>query len=175
MSRPNKPMTTSGIVSKPAPTSWKDRIPAEEYENLRNTFNIFDQDGSGTIDPVEINTILEKLGLTTRNVFVLNIVTAMKDKNKPIKFDQFLDIVCGQVGQVKTKDGLRKVFAMYDQNEDGVIDFEEFKVLAHRIHENMNDEELMQMMHSTFINCKTSNNETFNFEEFYQVVTKFNK
>lgn len=32
---------------------------------------------------------------------------------------------------------------MYDQNEDGVIDFEEFKVLAHRIHENMNDEELM--------------------------------
>lgn len=31
--------------------SWKDRLLAEDYEDLKQTFDIFDEDGSGTIDP----------------------------------------------------------------------------------------------------------------------------
>ncbi len=40
--------------AKPAvvqPPSWKDRIPAEDYDELKQTFDIFDDDGSGSIDP----------------------------------------------------------------------------------------------------------------------------
>lgn len=38
--------------AKPTPQlSWKDRLLAEDYEDLKQTFDIFDEDGSGTIDP----------------------------------------------------------------------------------------------------------------------------
>lgn len=35
-------------------TSWKDRVSANDYEELKNTFDLFDEDGGGTIDPIEI-------------------------------------------------------------------------------------------------------------------------
>jgi hypothetical protein len=38
----------------------------------------------------------------------------------------------------------------------------------------MNDEDILEMMHSTFINKKTSSNEAFTFEEFYMIVSTFN-
>lgn len=54
-----KAPTNSGKTSKPVPTQWKDRLLAEDYEELKHTFEVFDEDGSGTIDPVEINKVLE--------------------------------------------------------------------------------------------------------------------
>jgi Ca2+-binding EF-hand superfamily protein len=36
------------------PTSWKDRISEQDYEELKATFDLFDEDGGGTIDPVEV-------------------------------------------------------------------------------------------------------------------------
>ena len=37
----------------------------------------------------------------------------------------------------------------------------------------MNDEDILEMMHSAFINKKTSSNEAFTFDEFYQIVAAF--
>jgi len=42
-----------------APTAWKDRLLPQDYEELKSTFEVFDEDGSGSIDPVEINKVLE--------------------------------------------------------------------------------------------------------------------
>lgn len=38
----------------------------------------------------------------------------------------------------------------------------------------MNDDDILEMMHSTFINKKTSSNEAFTFDEFYTIVAAFN-
>lgn len=46
--------------------------------------------------------------------------------------------------------------------------------MCKRIHENLNDDEILEMMHSTHINQKTSSNEGFTFEEFYGIVARFN-
>ena len=51
---------------------------------------------------------------------------------------------------------------------------EEFKTGLKQIQEHMNDEDILEMMHSTFINKKTSSNEAFSFDEFYTVVAGFN-
>ena len=165
-----KPATNSGKQSKPVPTAWKDRLLAEDYEELKHTFEVFDEDGSGTIDPVEINKVLEELGLDRRNPFVLSLINGLKEKNKPISFEEFLDIIASRVGETRTKDGLRRVFGLLDQNEDGHLEFEEIKRGLKLINEFMNDEDILEMMHSTFINRKTSSNELFSFEEFYNVV-----
>jgi len=69
-----------------------------------------------------------------------------------------------QVGEVKTKDGLKRVFAIFDKNEDGIIDFEEFKAIAKDLKDGINDDELLEMMHSAHVINKTSSNEGFTFE-----------
>ena len=77
----------------------------------------------GLVLTKEISKVLEELGVDRRNPFILNLIYALRDKNRPITFDEFIDIICSKVGEVKTKDGCKKVFAIYDTNEDGVIDF----------------------------------------------------
>ena len=32
-------------------TSWKDRISQNDYDSLKETFDLFDEDHGGTIDP----------------------------------------------------------------------------------------------------------------------------
>ena len=55
--------TTTTTQSKGGqPLSWKERLHPQEYEQLRATFDIFDEDKSGVIDPQEINKIMEELG-----------------------------------------------------------------------------------------------------------------
>ncbi len=71
---------------------------------------------------------------------MLKLISSLKDKNKPINFDEFVDCIASQVGETKTKDGLRKVFALFDKDENGVIDFEEFKAIAKETTQVMNDD-----------------------------------
>jgi Ca2+-binding EF-hand superfamily protein len=169
-----KPATPSAKTAKPASSSWRDRLAAEDYDELVQTFEVFDEDGSGTIDPVEINKVLEELGLDRRNPFVLNLINGLKDKNKPIGKEEFIDIVASRVGETKTKDGIRRIFALYDKDENGLIDFEEFKGIAKQLHDPINDDDILEMLHSAHVNHRTSSNEGFTFDEFYTIVSKFN-
>lgn len=123
MSRTAKSQTSSAKVNKPVPTQWKDRLAAEDYEELKQTFEVFDEDGSGTIDPPEISKVLEELGVDRRSPFVMKIINGLKEKSKPIGFEEFVDIAAGQIGETKTKDGIKRVFKLFDQDENGVLDF----------------------------------------------------
>lgn len=168
-----KQPTSSGNVKKPVPTLWKERLATEDYDELKSTFDVFDEDQSGTIDPVEINKVLEELGLDKRNPFILTLIEGLKEKNKPIGFDEFVDIIASRVGETKTKDGLRRVFALYDKDQNGIVDFEEFKIIAKQIRDGINDDDLLELLHSTHVNQKTATNEGVSFEEFYSIVSKF--
>jgi Ca2+-binding EF-hand superfamily protein len=123
MSRTSKGQTAQPAKQAVQQLSWKDRLNAEDYDELKQTFDVFDEDGSGSIDPAEINKILDDLGLDKRNPFILSLINGLRDKNKPIQFPEFLDIICSRVGETKTKDGIKRVFALFDKDENGVIDF----------------------------------------------------
>jgi Ca2+-binding EF-hand superfamily protein len=77
------------------------------------------------------------------------------------------------VGETKTKNGLKTVFSQFDKDEDGFINFEELKAVSKQLRENLNDDDLLELLHSTHVNQKTGTNEGLNFEEFYRIVSKF--
>lgn len=172
MSRTAKPQQAPPAKTS-APVSWKDRLTAEDYEELKHTFEVFDEDGSGTIDPVEINKVLEELGLDKRNPFILSLIHGLRDANHPVSFEEFLNIICSRVGETKTKNGLRTVFGLFDKDQDGFINFEEFKAVARSLHENLTDDDLLEMLHSTHVAHKTATNEGVQFDEFYSIVSRF--
>lgn len=103
MSRvPIKP-TTSTISKPSAQLSLKEKLHVEDYEHLRATFDLFDEDHSGFIDPEEINKILEELGPERRQPFVYSLIEGLKSKSKPITFEEFVESVAPKVGDLKTK------------------------------------------------------------------------
>lgn len=94
--QPAKAATQSAKIGKP--TSWKERLEPQDYEELRLTFEAFDADGSGSIDPEEINKALEELGTEGRSPFVLTLIASLKDKNKELNLDEFIDAVASKIG-----------------------------------------------------------------------------
>lgn len=98
-----------------AKTTWKDRLSEIDYQELKATFDLFDEDGGGTIDPVEIEKILEELGLKGRSEIVREMINGLREVNKPLKFDEFLEIICSRVGDTKSRDGITRLFQLWDK------------------------------------------------------------
>jgi Ca2+-binding EF-hand superfamily protein len=100
------------------------------------------------------------------------MINSLKDVNRPIKFDEFLNIICSKVGDLKSRDGITRVFQLWDTEGHGYADFDSFKHVAKQLGETMNDQELTEMMHNAYILNGTETHDNFNFEEFYTIVSK---
>ncbi len=59
-----------------------------------------------------------------RNPFILTLIDGLKDKNAPIHFDEFVEVIASRVGETRTRDGLQRIFSLYDKDQNGSIDFE---------------------------------------------------
>ena len=70
------------------------RFGESEIDEIREAFNLFDTDGSGTIDLTELKTAMESLGLSVRNhsmyKIVSNIEAEGKGSSSSINFDEFV-------------------------------------------------------------------------------------
>ena len=170
---PAKSATTSGKGA--SGLTWKEKLHPDDYENLKNTFDTFDADHSGFIDHEEISKIMEELGDSRKGSLIYNIIDGLRIKNKPINFDEFVDMVSPKIGDLKTKEGIRAIFKHLDTDDDDYINYDELKKLSRMAGDTINDEEILEMLHSIFINHKTNNNEGLFFEEFYQIVIRFTK
>ena len=51
------PVNNKQVLQTPTLT-WKDKLLPQDYEQLKSVFDLFDEDHSGTIDPTEINKIM---------------------------------------------------------------------------------------------------------------------
>lgn len=139
----SKVATSQKTAPKVAPkTSWKDRVSQNDYEELKATFDLFDTDNGGTIDPEEIEKVLEELGLKSKAGIVFDMISGFRALNRPIKFDEFLEIVASKAGDCKSREGLERVFALWDTEGTGQIDFDAFKKIARELGETMNDDEI---------------------------------
>ena len=138
--QPNAPKAaTSSAKGTAASLSWKERIHPEDYEQLRTTFEQFDIDKSGFIDPEEISKIMEELGDSRKGTLIWTIIDSLRYKNKPINFEEFVEIVTPKVGDVKTKEGLRTIFRHMDLDEDDYINYDELKKLSRMAGDSIND------------------------------------
>lgn len=71
---------------------------------------------------MEIHKILEELGLDRRNNVVFTMITDLENKKKAITYSEFLEIICNRLGDTKSRDGLEKIFALYDDDSAGYVD-----------------------------------------------------
>jgi Ca2+-binding EF-hand superfamily protein len=79
--------STPFSASKNQVLGWKDKLLPEEYEQLKNVFELFDEDHSGVIDPEEINKIMEELGESRKGTFAFGLIAGLKTSGKPINFE----------------------------------------------------------------------------------------
>lgn len=55
------------------------------------------------------------------------MIKDLQTKGKTINFDEFLQIIYSKLGDTKSKEGLLKIFQLYDNDQAGCIDFQKIK------------------------------------------------
>lgn len=148
---------SSTSTSTSTNTSTSTRLDAEQLEELREAFNLFDKDGDGTITANELGKAMEILGQhPTAEELEILINSVDKDDNGVIDFDEFADLMKGHLFTSEDSynpapqedEELLEAFKMFDRNGDGFISPEELKTAFINLGERMSDREIEEMIHA---------------------------
>lgn len=148
---------------------------------IKEAFDLFDSNKSGSIDTEELKSALQSLGIDAKNQTLTNMIADIdKNNNGDIDFDEFIDmmtavsikfLLCLQkMSDKDTREDLEKVYQLFlgdDENADG-IEIKHLKRVAKELNENIKDDELNEMI----IRADLNKDGKVSFEEFYNIMTK---
>jgi Ca2+-binding EF-hand superfamily protein len=149
----------------------KNGLTEDEVLEIKEAFDLFDNDKSGQIDVEELKTALKNLGIDAKNQTLSNMMADLdRDNSGQIDFDEFIDMMTAKMSDRDTKEDLQKVFRLFlgDDEKSEKIDIKHLKRVAKELNENMSDEELQEMIKRADLD----NDGKVDFNEFYQIMTK---
>merc|ERR1719223_2041881 len=108
----------------------KPGLTEDEIDEIREAFNLFDTDGSGTIDPRELKAAMQSLGFQSKNPTIFQMIADLDTGATQIDFDEFLDAITSKLGDKETRSGINKTFDLFDDDRSGSITLKNLKRVA---------------------------------------------
>ena len=141
-------------------------LTEEEVEEIREAFAMFDTEGTGTIDPRELKAAMHSLGFEKKSPTVYEMICDLEEKAE-VDFDEFLDAISNKLGNRETKEGIDRIFDLFDDDKTGSINLNNLRRVAKELGETMSLDELKEMLHRA-----AANGEEITREDFYNIMTK---
>ena len=125
----------------------KPKFSDEQIEEIREAFNLFDSNGSGSIDYKELKAAMHALGFETKKEELRKIIAEIDaDGSGEIEFPEFMQMMTGKMGAIDSYEEIMKIFKRFDAKGKGFIDFADVKHIAKELGENMSDVDLENMI-----------------------------
>merc|ERR1712010_383166 len=106
-----------GAAAPSGPTS-------QQLEEINEAFQLFDIDGSGTIDAKELGTAMRALGMDAKQEEIKKMIEDIdKDGSGTIDLDEFVSMMSAKMGDKDSREEKMKVFALFDDDKTGKITF----------------------------------------------------
>ncbi|XP_010269961.1 PREDICTED: caltractin-like [Nelumbo nucifera] len=122
-------------------------LTQQKRQEIKEAFELFDTDGSGTIDAKELNVAMRALGFEmTEEQIEQMIADVDKDGSGAIDFDEFVHMMTAKIGERDTKEELMKAFHIIDQDKNGKISEADIKHIAKELNLNFSDKEIRDMV-----------------------------
>lgn len=142
-------------------------LTEEEIEEIKEAFTMFDTQGNGTIDPKELKAAMNSLGFEKKSPTVYEMICDLEQLGGEINFDDFLDAISNKLGNRETKEGINRIFDLFDDDKSGTINLNNIRRVARELGETMSIDELKEMLSRA-----SSNGEEITREDFYNIMTK---
>ncbi|XP_051823346.1 centrin-1-like [Antechinus flavipes] len=149
----------------------KPELAEEQKQEIREAFDLFDIDGTGTVDVKELKVALRALGFEPKKEEIKKITTDIdKEGTGKISFNDFLAVMTQKMAEKDTKEDILKAFRLFDDDETGKISFKNLKRVARELGENLTDEELQEMIDE----ADRDGDGEVNEQEFLRIMKKNN-
>merc|ERR1712146_54848 len=114
----------------------------DQIQEMGEAFDLFDTDGSGSIDAKELKVAMRALGFEPKKEEIQKMISDVDDDGSgTIEYEESLKIL-----NRDPKDEILKAFRLFDDDETGKISFKNLKRVAKELGERMTDEELQEMI-----------------------------
>merc|ERR1712006_39040 len=118
----------------------------DQVEEIKEAFDLFDTDGSGSIDVNELKVAMKALGMDAKSEEIRKLINDIdSDGDGTIDFDEFLAMMTARKQGEDTREDLLKVFKLFDDDKTGTVSFKNLKRVCQELGENMTDDELKEM------------------------------
>lgn len=122
-------------------------LTEEQKQEIREAFDLFDTDGSGTIDAKELKVAMRALGFEPKREEIKKMISDIdRDGSGTIDFSEFLEMMTAKMSERDSREEILKAFRLFDDDETGKISLKNLRRVAREIGENMTDDELMEMI-----------------------------
>jgi Ca2+-binding EF-hand superfamily protein len=122
-------------------------LSIEEYNEIVDAFNLFDKDGSNTIDVGELRDSLKVLGIHMNlNEVKMLMEKADKDGSGTIDLEEFLPLMASKFEARDQQSEIAKAFKAYDDDDNGRIELQNLQNAADTLCIDVTLEELEEMM-----------------------------
>lgn len=139
----------------------------EEVEEIQEAFTMFDSNGEGTIDPQVLKTAMVSLGFDKKSPIVYDMIAQLEKEGRAISFDQFLEGISKQLGHREDREGIDRIFDLFDEDKKGFISVTNMKKIARELGESLSQEELTEMVQRA-----SSNGQEISRDDFYKIMSK---
>ncbi|CAF0746074.1 unnamed protein product [Adineta steineri] len=136
-----------GGTTKKRTTGSRPDLTEEQKTEIREAFDLFDADGSGTIDVKELKVAMRALGFEPKKEEIKKMITDIQKENAgTIDFNDFLQLMSHKMAEKDSKEEILKAFRLFDDDSTGKISFKNLKRVAKELGENLTEEELHEMI-----------------------------
>ncbi|XP_009638995.1 caltractin [Egretta garzetta] len=122
-------------------------VSEEQREELREAFELLDPGGSGLVDVSDLKIAVRALGCELRKEEMKRIVSEFGEEGSgKLTFKAFLQVMTQKMAEPCLEKEILEAFKVFDCDGTGKISFEDLKVVAREVGEDITDEELQEMI-----------------------------
>ena len=117
----------------------------------------------------ELKAAMTSLGFESKNQTIYQMISDLDaDGSGQIDFEEFLELMTARVSDKDTRENIRKIFNLFDDEKTGFISIKNLRRVAKELGETIDDSELQEMIER----ADTDNDGLVSEEEFYNIITK---
>ncbi|KAF8720736.1 hypothetical protein HU200_023642 [Digitaria exilis] len=147
------------------------KLTAQKKKEIKEAFDLFDIDGSGTIDARELNVAMRALGFEMTPEQINQMIAEVdKDGSGTIDFDEFVDMMTDKMGERDARDELHKAFRIIDQDGNGKISDIDIQRVAIETGEHFTLDEVREMIEA----ADENGDGEIDMEEFMKMMKRTN-
>ena len=144
-------------------------LTEEQKQEIREAFDLFDTDGSGSIDAKELKVAMRALGFDPKKEEVKKMIADVDtDGYGTIGFEDFVGLMTAKMAERDPREEILKAFRLFDDDETGKITFKNLKRVAKELGEQISDAELQEMIDE----ADRDGDGEVDEEEFFRIMKK---